>query len=146
MIFHNDIYNFKVTCLIDGRDKPYRVIEIEKYKSLKNLAEAILGSFKFGCDHAFGFYDNLNSWIRSKVIYEHFVDLEDDYAAMDNAKSCDKSRIESVFKIGEPMLFLFDYGDEWRFKVQLVSQSEIKQGKTYPLTVEKFGKEPKQYG
>ncbi len=144
-ILHTDIYHIKATCLIDGRDKPYRIIAIEKYKNLTNLAEAILSSFGFGCDHCFGFYDDIKHWMKSKVCYERFVDVEQEYFAMDDAESPNKTNIDKVFTGSTPMLFLFDYGDEWHFKVELVNKSEITPNKAYPYVIEEHGKAPKQY-
>lgn len=145
MIFNQNIYHFKVTCLNEGNGKPYRVIAIENHKNLTQLAEAILGSFKFNCDHCFGFYENIRNWTNSKLNYERFVDV-DVYTVADNPKSPDKTKIKKLFSSDVPMLFLFDYGHEWRFTVKLVGQSEPVQGKKYPLTLEKFGNAPKQYG
>lgn len=144
-LYNTDIYHIKATCLIDGRDNPYRVVAIEKYKNLTNLAEAILGSFKFGCDHCFGFYDNIKNWTKSKVAYERFVDVEQGYFAKDFAESPNETSIDKVFKDATPMLFLFDYGREWLFTVSLVNKSEIMQDKAYPYVIEEHGKVPKQY-
>ena len=144
MIFNEDIYHFKVTCLIDKKDKPYRVIAIEKHKNLTQFAEAILDSFKFGCNHCFGFYDNMRNWTNAKESYERFVDV-DKYFAQDNAKSPNKTTIETVFSTNKIMLFLFDYGAEWHFKVKLVGKSEPEPKKKYPLILQESGKAPKEY-
>lgn len=144
MIFNQDIYHFKVTCLNEGKGKPYRVIAIEKYKSLTQLSEAILGSFKFNCDHCFGFYDNIKNWTKSKVNYEMFVDV-DVYTVADNPISPDKTTIETAFYSHKSLLFLFDYGAEWRFMVKFIDKSEPIKNKTYPLILEKLGEAPKQY-
>lgn len=145
MNLHADIYHFKTTCLLDKKDNPYRIIAIEKYKNLTELSEAILNSFNFGCNHCFGFYDNIKTWANSKVCYEHFVDLEDGYAAAENAQSPKETTIETAFLKHNKFLFLYDYGDEWHFLVELINKSEIEEGKTYPFTLETHGKAPKQY-
>ena len=62
------------------------------------------------------------------------------------AKSVKKTKINEVYKIaGDKMLFLFDYGDDWRFSVEL---KEIKEGENQRMktaVIESIGKAPKQY-
>jgi hypothetical protein len=43
------------------------------------------------------------------------------------------------------MLFLFDYGDEWQFIVELKKITEPEPNKKSPAILEIFGKPPKQY-
>ena len=43
------------------------------------------------------------------------------------------------------MLFVFDYGDEWRFTVELVKLGEKKPGTRYPRLVGASGDAPEQY-
>ena len=52
---------------------------------------------------------------------------------------------DSVFP-GDTMVFHYDFGDDWRFKVTLESVDEIDAGKTKALKViKKSGTAPKQY-
>ncbi len=44
------------------------------------------------------------------------------------------------------MLFLFDYGDEWHFIVELKVVESPKAGEKYPLVTESLGDAPPQYG
>lgn len=54
--------------------------------------------------------------------------------------------VKEVFnKTGKKMLYLFDYGDEWRFIVQLKGLEEAKAGAEYPLMLEAVGEAPEQY-
>jgi len=43
------------------------------------------------------------------------------------------------------MLFLFDYGDEWRFKAQLVGLGKKIPKARYPKVLATVGKAPPQY-
>jgi len=43
------------------------------------------------------------------------------------------------------MLFLFDYGNEWQFIVELKKITEPEPNKKSPAILEIFGKPPKQY-
>jgi len=49
-------------------------------------------------------------------------------------------------KLRKTFLYLFDYGDEWRFKVQLVKiNQQADAGAQYPRVVESVGDPPPQY-
>jgi hypothetical protein len=43
------------------------------------------------------------------------------------------------------MLFLFDYGDEWRFKVELLRLGEKVPKARYPKVLASVGQAPPQY-
>lgn len=44
-------------------------------KTKFSLAESIVDSFNFYFDHCFGFYDNIERWIKSEEGYELFADI-----------------------------------------------------------------------
>ena len=48
-------------------------------------------------------------------------------------------------KVGKKMLFLFDYGDEWRFQVELVKLGDKTPGLRYPRLIVAVGDAPEQY-
>jgi hypothetical protein len=43
------------------------------------------------------------------------------------------------------MLFLFDYGDEWRFKVELIGLGRKELNAVYPRVLKRVGEAPPQY-
>jgi hypothetical protein len=43
------------------------------------------------------------------------------------------------------MLFLFDYGDEWRFQVEVTGLREAAPDAFYPRVIATAGKAPQQY-
>ncbi len=107
---------------LDGEMSIYRDIEIEPSKSLYRLAEAIVTAFGFDFDHAFGFYSGLKpaTLMRALPRYELFADTGD---AAPGVGSVKKTRIAQAFpEIGHTMMFLFDYGDDWHFRVSLESK------------------------
>lgn len=126
------------------KPKLNRDIEIEGSKSLSQFAEAITAAFDFGFDHAFGFYSDLkNPYSRSGERYELFADMEDGDS---DAGSVERTKLAKVFdSIGKKMLFLFDYGDEWRFQVELVAFGEKTPKNQYPKILSAAGKAPPQY-
>lgn len=127
------------------RQRVWRDIAVLSSQNLYNLAESIIDSFGFDFDHCFGFFDSLKTWVGSKEKYELFTDLPDTEKTP-GAKSVKKTKINQVFKQqGNKMLFLFDYGDNWEFVVELLKVALVDRGKPYPFVVAKVGRAPKQY-
>src|SRR3989338_8088590 len=99
-------------------NKAVRKIKISGSRSLYELARTITKAFGFSFDHAFGFYDCFGDLREAKKVFELFVDAGEE--ASPAAQGVKKTKVSQVFmKPGERMLFLFDYGDEWRFSVEL---------------------------
>ncbi len=124
------------------KPKLYRDIEIDSGASLHDLAEAIVRAFDF--DHAFGFYSKLTGrYAQSPIRYELFADME---AASSDARSVKRTKVAQAFPaVGTKMLFLFDYGDEWHFKVELTGLGERLPKSQYPRILASIGKAPPQY-
>jgi len=133
------IYTFKVSLDEDL----YRIIEIKAGDTLFDLAAIILKSYNFDMDHMFGFYNNLKNPYKSDEIYELLDEV--DFLMNENTKELRNTSIEEVFKSKKKMLFLFDYGDEWRFLVERIKTTDPKPRMKYPKIIEKVGRAPKQY-
>jgi hypothetical protein len=125
------------------RPRIYRDIEIESTKSLYDLAAAVVEAFEFDFDHAFGFYSKLDEHVfDSPLRYELFADLEDG----GEARSVKRTKVVQAFPaVGSKMQFLFDYGDDWRFQVELIGQGEKAPQVRYPKLLKAVGKAPPQY-
>jgi len=126
---------------------PWREIAMLGSHNLYSFAEAINNVFGFWFDHCFGFYSNFDErkMYESKEIYELFTDL-DDVEHTPGAKGVEKIKILEVFQEkGKEMLFYFDYGDGWRFLVELKDIREADLKTSYPTLLEKFGPNPEQY-
>lgn len=124
--------------------KTYRVFEITGTSSLYVLAEAIVGCFDFDFDHAFGFYSKLKGHIYdSPIRYELFADLGESDG---EARSVKRTRVVEAFpSVGSKMRFLFDYGDEWLFLIELVERKPKEPGVKLPRQLLSAGKAPQQY-
>lgn len=142
MVSIQNIFHFKITILNDGKPSAYRIIALDKKTSLYNFAQVILKNFNFGFDHSFGFYDNTDDWLDSKDLYELFVDSDVEFT--EGAQSVKINTIGTTFALRKNMLFLFDYGDEWKFLVEQLVKKESESGIHYPQLVESKGKAPKQ--
>ena len=125
-----------------AKGKPYRTLAVPSSWSLYRFAEFIIASFSFDFDHCFGFFDNLKNIYRSQEAYELFKDIGEDT----NSGSVKTNKLDKVFHpIGKKMCFMFDYGDDWRFLVELKDEMEVPAIKEYPKLLESKGKAPEQY-
>ncbi|BAI73340.1 hypothetical protein AZL_027020 [Azospirillum sp. B510] len=129
------------------RPKLYRDIEIPSDRSLYDLAEAIVRAYAFDLDHAFGFFPKLTGHIYdAKPRYELFADMGADIGEGGDSLSVKTTTVVQAFpKVGKAMIFLFDYGDEWRFRVEVLALGEREPRKRYPRVVASVGKAPPQY-
>jgi len=121
----------------------YRDIEIGNDASLAKFADAIVTAFDFDSDHAYGFFSKLTGNIyQSPVRYELFADVD----SGGTARSVKRTKVRQAFaSVGSKMLFLYDYGDEWRFKVEVIGLGEKVPKAQYPKTVATMGNAPAQY-
>lgn len=121
-----------------------RKIQIGGDKTLYHFAEAIIKAFDFDFDHCFGFYDNFR-YPGSEKSYELFVDIGEE-PVTPSAKGVKKTKVSQAFQNpGEKMVFLFDYGDEWHFSVELKEIKDAGKGSSKPVILESIGKAPEQY-
>ena len=136
---------FILRAALDGQRSVYRDIEIDPAKSLYKLAEATIQAFGFDFDHAFGFYTGLTP-ARMKIVhpqYELFADIGE---ADPGVLGVEKTRIALAFpQAGHTLLFLFDYGDDWLFRITLKATSARQPKTRYPRVVAAKGKAPVQY-
>src|SRR3954463_14629058 len=125
------------------RGRLYRDFELPSGASLEDLAAAIVHSFGFDFDHAFGFYSSLGyRYHDAEERYELFADLGE---ASEGVRSVRRARLSAAFpELGKTMLLLFDYGDEWRFKVELIGLGR-KEKAVYPRVLKRVGEAPAQY-
>ena len=125
------------------RGRLYRDIELPSGGSLEDLAAAIVGAFGFDFDHPFGFYGSLgHRYHDAEERYELFADLG---LADEGVKGVRRTGLSTAFpEPGRQMLLLFDYGDEWRFKVELIGLGREEKA-VYPRVVKRVGEAPPQY-
>lgn len=139
----SEILTFRVA--LAGQSSIYRDVEIEASKSLYDLAQAIVGAFDFDFDHAFGFYTGLTPTRMWDALpkYELFADMGEPTRGAVGVK---ETLIPQAFpNVGHTLLFLFDYGDEWLFRVKLTGIGAKLAKTRYPRVVAKRGAAPEQY-
>ena len=124
-----------------------REVAVSGNKSLLHLAQVILGAFDFDCDHCFGFYGNIDKHPgrEQTEVYEAFVDADVE-PTNDCARSVERTKISTVLKeVGKRMLFMFDYGQDWRFVVELKEKRDTGPDEKLPGVLKGIGKAPLQY-
>ena len=130
--------------VLQGGEAIYRDIEIESGRSLYDLAEGIVHAFDFMFDHAFGFYSQLTGAdvLRDQPKFELFADMGE----RDDSGSVMQTQVAEAFHgIGHTMLLLFDYGDDWRFTVEVIGVGQRKPKTRYPKVLATVGTAPEQY-
>jgi hypothetical protein len=111
--------------------------------TLDDLAASIIASVGFDMDHFFGFYSNLKNVTPSEEEYTLFADIGEEVEPHD--KGVRTTCLMDVFIPKKKMLFLFDYGDEWRFIVTCESIEPTKSMFRVPRFFDKKGIPPVQY-
>ncbi|OPX64276.1 MULTISPECIES: hypothetical protein [unclassified Methanoregula] len=124
------------------------VLEVPGECSLYDFAIFILANFDFDDDHAFGFYNHLTRYTEATEAYELFYDNKDTRMECPPfVRSVKKTLVKTAFpEPGKKMLFLFDYGDNWQFRIELLEIEPAGSRKPYPKCRERHGKPCSQYG
>ena len=114
-----------------------RVIEIASAGTLEDLHLAIQDAVGFDNDHLYEFYVARTERSRDRQTFDN-----------ENGRIY-STALDDLFPLdkGQKLYYLFDYGDNWRFKI---SKSRVKphppvEGKEYPRVIESTGKNPDQY-
>jgi len=124
-----------------------REIELAANQTLADLGEAIPAAFGFDDPHLWSFFLSGKAWDRAT---EYALESAPDPVFGARARSARRARIRDVPWPGArgrtEFLFLFDYGDEWRFRVTPVRTSDaVDPSAGYPRVVARHGDAPPQY-
>lgn len=114
----------------------WRKIAISSEDTLDDLHYAIQGAFDFDTDHLYAFFMDNRKWSEYSFESPH----SEEGISADEVKIGDLDLV-----VNQHILYLFDFGDEWEFDVQLV---EVKKGEPLletPKTLEMHGDSPEQY-
>ncbi|MFQ5592759.1 MAG: plasmid pRiA4b ORF-3 family protein [Anaerolineae bacterium] len=130
-----ETYTFKVTYM--AKPKVWRTIEIAGDQTLDDLHYAIQNAVNFDADHLYSFFMSGRAW-----------DDATEYASpRTEDRSAARAKIRDLgLRPKQRFLYLFDYGDEHRFEVQLLAVNPDAPKGDYPRVVERHGRNPKQYG
>jgi hypothetical protein len=129
--FRGGVHIFKVAL---GR--VWRRIAIPAEQTLDALSDSILGAYHFDSDHLHEFsYRN------------HFGVLERiHHSYMDEGPWTSEALIGDLsLRVGQTMVFHFDFGDDWRFDVTLEQVDPADESIQEPRVLDQHGKAPEQY-
>src|SRR5947207_2297807 len=146
------IYTFRVRIrggfyAPDNAQDIWREIEVAANQTLADLGEAIPLAFGFDDPHLWSFFLSGKAWDRAS---EYALESAPDLFSGARARSARRARIRDVpwpeARGHKEFLFLFDYGDEWQFRVKLVRTGDaVEPGAGYPRVVARHGDAPPQY-
>ena len=122
-----------------------RKIELKETQTLDELHEAIIcHSFGWDDPHMYSFHlDNIPYSKNRKL--EYSCDPEPDMFGGAKPNSTKTKLKDLNLKKDQKFLFVFDFGDDHQFGINVEGFGEIEKCKEYPVILEEKGKSPKQY-
>jgi len=130
--FNEGMYIFKASLSKGSWGK----IQLSANNTLEDLHNLIQEAFAFDNDHLYSFFMDGIPW--SKNIFNCSFGNEGPFA--DEVKIGDLGLVEN-----QKFLYLFDYGDEWKFDVKVESIQHSERVTALPQIIEFKGKKPSQY-
>jgi len=123
----------------------YRDIKINSNASLMKLAEAIIPAFDFEFDHMCGFYETLGDpGLDKGKAYTMFADDPETMMESPEDLSMTKHKLTDLWrKPKDTWQMVFDYGEGWRFLVELIKVEDEAAKK--PAVIKSVGEAPEQY-
>ncbi|MFT5875426.1 MAG: hypothetical protein ACI8WT_004419 [Clostridium sp.] len=129
--FKDGIYTFKVSL---GKNV-WSKIRLSADYTLYDLHNAIQDAFEFDDDHMYSFFMDGKAW--SKNV---FTCDGDEGPFVDEVEIGELELYEK-----QNFLYLFDYGDQWEFNVEVFNIGETKEKLLNPEIIESKGEIPEQY-
>ena len=121
-------YTFHVS--LPGTGRVWRKIEMRADQTLEDLHFAIQKAYGWDADHLYSFFMSGKAWDKSTEYC-----LPEGYTPYG----------EPMYDEEEEFMYLFDYGDAWRFKVRVHAVHPDAPEGDYPRIVESVGEAPEQY-
>jgi hypothetical protein len=119
-----------------------RTVEMRADATVNNLHQCIQDVIDFDDDHLYAFY--VAKKVRSKQYTRQFVSE----GITEEAEPLN-TPLNQIFPLptGHLLFYLFDYGDDWRFKIRKTNRKQqfAAEGVEYPRVVGEEGENPRQY-
>jgi len=134
--------------------RAHRTVELTANQTLRHLSNAILHAFQWDSDHLFAFYLTGNQKDQKFAVPDR---TESDAIVPDfgfgGEAPCDPEDWTSLemtlgaigMGVGHKFLYLFDFGDNNLFSIQVTGIHPSEKRAKYPRTVETVGQAPPQY-
>lgn len=115
----------------------WRVIKLSHKTRLHRLHLIIQEAFDFDNDHMYGFY-TVNSYRKRKELFSG-----NPFGESEEYEDLTIEDVE-IYK-GQQFGYLFDFGDKWRFEIQVIDFIENDETAFVPQIIERKGKSVQQY-
>jgi hypothetical protein len=115
----------------------YRHIRISGQATLEELSDAILDAFGFYNDHMHEFFMDNRAWSD----YDSYV-MRTEYPE-EGRYTCDYTLLEAGLYPRQKFLYIFDFGDCWRFACRVLKV--LDEPAAEPQVVRSKGEPPEQY-
>ena len=128
-----------------------RKIELKEINTLDDLHEAIIyNAFGWFDPHLYSFFFDNKPYSKNRGL-EYTFNPEPDDSLIDflggfGEPHSTKTKLKDLsLQENQKFLFIFDFGDDHHFSVQVVGFGNVQKGLKYPLVLEKKGQAPEQY-
>ena len=100
----------------------YRHIQVSEMETLSSLSDYILVSFDFFDDHMHAFFMNNRIWDPNFMYIGPEEDILGRTMDLNGAAGYSSKVILKNFRlgVGDKFLYVFDFGDEWRFRIKVL--------------------------
>lgn len=132
-------YTFRV--LLDTEQEVFRDIEMRPEQTFEAFHNAIQAAFDFSGKEMASFYLSDEEWERGKEIPLMDMDFGDGEAQ----DSMGDVRVgELIRKVGQRMIYVYDFLRMWGFFVEMVSIADAEESVEYPRVALAFGEPPEE--
>lgn len=131
--FINGVYSFKVSL----KNGVWREVVLSSNHTMEHLHDIILEAFTFDDDHLYSFFMDGKKWSNDCI-----TSPNDNYGH----PQANKVHIgDLVLECGKRFLYLYDYGDEWMFTVEVIHIQKTDPEPFKPFVKVSIGEAPTQY-
>lgn len=113
-------------------------VEVRDDQTLVDLHDGIQEAFGWLDDHLYSFWLDNRFWGDDEMAYTSPVEVEE------AAHTADVRLVELALQPGTKIAYVFDFGDEWRVRLELNQVAPADEG-GYPRVTHRVGEAPPQY-
>lgn len=128
---------YKIRVILDTKEDVFRDIEVRDKQTLFSLYKGIVSAFSLQGEELASFYESSKDWDQGREI-----PLEDMGDTGNDETMADFQISEILPKVGDRMIFVYDYMEMWTFYVEVIAIEDKKAVFNYPLTAYRFGSMP----
>jgi hypothetical protein len=115
----------------------WRIVKLSHKETFHNLHNVIQEAFDFDNDHMYGFYKGASFRNGKEFYLGNPMGASEEY--------CELCIEEANIIKGQQFAYIFDFGDMWEFKIQVMDFIENEEFDVLPEIIEMKGESPDQY-